>query len=210
MPVSVLIVSDVTLYRDGLGLALGSRGEIGTIFTARDVWEAVGRVSDDTPDVILLDLSMTGAMSALASLSRRVPEATIIALAVPAAEEDVIACAEAGDTGYVTRDGSLEDLISTILSTRQGRLNCSSRISAALFRRLSVVAAEHGLGSEGSNLSPREIQILQLIEQGFSNKEISRSLGIEVTTVKNHVHHILEKLKVSRRGEAAAALRRMI
>lgn len=209
MQISVLIVGDVALYRDGLRLALSNREEFSTISTARYVWEVLERVTTIPPDVILLDLATVNALAELRSLAQCAPQTTLVALAVPNAEEDIIACAEAGAAAYVTRDASLDDLVATIQAARQGQLNCSAKVAGALFRRLSAIAPERQSTERYKGLSPRETQVLHLIEKGLSNKEISRSLVIEVATVKNHVHHILEKMNVNRRGEAAAALRQM-
>ncbi len=167
------------------------------------------RIAAMQPDVILFDLAMVNALAVLQSLAQHMRDTTLIALTVPDAEEDIIACAEAGAAAYVTRNGSIDDLVATIQAAKKGQINCPAKVAGALFRRLSVIASEGQSTTRYKSLSPRETQVLRLIEKGLSNKEISRSLGIEVATVKNHVHHILEKMNVNRRGEAAAALRQM-
>ncbi len=130
-----------------------------------------------------------------------------MALAVSEVESDVLAWAEAGVVGYVPREASLEDLVSTIEAVVRGELRCSPRIAATLFRRVTKLSANRRHTPQGIHLTPRELEILDLIDHGLSNKQIAGKLGIEVATVKNHVHNILEKLQVNRRGEAAARMR---
>ena len=131
----------------------------------------------------------------------------VVLLAVPELEEEILACAEAGVAGYVTRNGSLEDLVVAIDSVGRGEVICSARVAGALMRRVAALASERRGLPGHEPLTSRELDVAALLEAGFSNKEIAGRLCIEVTTVKHHVHNILEKLCVSRRGEAAVKLR---
>ena len=125
----------------------------------------------------------------------------MVALAVPEVEREVIACAEAGVAGYVTREGSSK------MSSKRSRASRAARCSARrgwprrCSQRVATLALERSPGSI-ERLTRRELEILDLIDQGLSNKEIARRLDDELSTVKNHVHNVLEKLNVSRRGEA--------
>ena len=204
---NILIVGEVALYREGLKDALCHREEVFHVVTACCSMEALDYVATAEPDAILLDFAMQDSLRTVRSLAQGAENAVIIALAVPDAEDDIIACAEAGATAFITREGSIDELVATIRAASAGRLNCSEKIAGALFRRLSSTSFGRQSVAGCERLSPREMQILCLIEKGQSNKEISRSLGIELATAKNHVHNILEKMNVSRRGEAAAILR---
>ncbi len=136
------------------------------------------------------------------------PNVKIVAIAVREIEHDIIACAEAGVTGYVPREASIADLIAAVMGAVQGELKCSPRIARSLFRRVSVLARAGAVTSgDLRSLTPREVQIARLIHQGMSNKEIALKLCIEVATVKNHVHNILEKLQVKNRREAMVCTR---
>ncbi len=207
---NILIVGEVALYREGLKDALSHREEFFQVATASCSMEALDYVATAELDAILLDLAMQDSLHTVRSLAQGAENAVIIALAVPDAEADIIACAEAGATAYITREGSIDELVATIQAASAGQLNCSAKIAGALFRRLSSASLDRQSATGCERLSPREMQILCLIEKGQSNKEISRSLGIELATVKNHVHSILEKMNVSRRGEAAAILRNTV
>lgn len=110
-----------------------------------------------------------------------------------------------GVAGFLPRDATLDDLAHTLTKVARGEAVCSSSVAGALLRRISTEAHQRTVTAD--HLTPREREVLVLIEQGLSNKQIAQRLGIEVRTVKNHVHNLLEKLRVQRRGEAAARLR---
>ena len=119
----------------------------------------------------------------------------------------MIACAEAGASGYVPRDGTVDDLETVVESVARGEIECSPRIAASLLRRVGALAAELRGPSPNSSLTAREQEVAELLDQGLTNKEIAQQLSIAVPTVKNHVHRILDKLHVHRRTEAAARLK---
>jgi DNA-binding NarL/FixJ family response regulator len=141
------------------------------------------------------------------------PAIRVLALTVSESEEELLAAAEAGISGYVTHQSSLDELVDAVHSVARGEMLCSPRVAALLLRQVGALARREvpvaGLDSDrsGERLTMRELEILELIDAGRSNKEIARELYIEVPTVKNHVHNILEKLHACRRGEAAAKVR---
>src|SRR5262249_32262734 len=120
--------------------------------------------------------------------------------------DQVFACAAASFSGYIPRESSAEEVRRAVLDAMQGHMHCAPQITAAMFRRLAGLLRV--LGQQGSlpSLTFRESEILELVEQGFSNKEIARQLVISSSTVKNHMHSILQKLQVSRRAQAVARL----
>lgn len=203
--ITVFIVSRVRLYRDGVRHLLERRQGIHVIGGAA-TWERALNLGRLAPaDVLLLDLPIAEGACAIRALA----PARAVALGVAEHEAEVVAWAEAGAAGYVPLDGSLSRLIATIEAVANGETLCSPRIAAALVRRLAAVAGDSsGPASTAATLTPREREIVLLLDEGLSNKEIASRLYIEVTTVKNHVHNILEKLHVHRRGQAAARLRR--
>jgi DNA-binding NarL/FixJ family response regulator len=119
-----------------------------------------------------------------------------------------MACVECGVVGFVPRDASLSDLVSTIESALCGEANVSPRLAASLMRRLASIARQRSPAAVATHLTQREQEILAMLGEGLSNKQIAARLIIEVATVKNHVHNILSKTKLNRRSEAAALLRR--
>lgn len=207
--IRVLIISDIRLYRDGLAHVLDLAENVTVVGASEGVRQSLAQSNDgaNAPDVVLLDTTDPAVLTNVRELGRAFPDARIVALGVARDNQDVIACAEAGIDGYVFRDASLGELIATIESAARGELRCSPGLAATLLRRVADLA-RHG-SSGDTNVTRREREILELIDQGLTNKEIAARLFIEVATVKNHIHHILEKLGAKTRSEAAAKLRRM-
>jgi DNA-binding NarL/FixJ family response regulator len=205
--IRVAIVAEIRLYREGLAEMLLGEPGLEVVATAAGADDAVPALRKELPDVVLLDMAPPDNAWLVRALAAAVPGTRVVALAVPESEDEVLACAEAGVVGYVTREGSVEDLVAAIESASRGEVLCSPRMAASLFQRVATLALERSPASIESRLTGRELEILDLIDQGLSNKEIARRLTIELSTVKNHVHNILEKLNVSRRAEAAARAR---
>jgi DNA-binding NarL/FixJ family response regulator len=134
-------------------------------------------------------------------------EMRVIALGCPEDDGQIIACAEAGACGFLTPDASLADLVAAIDGAGDGELLCTPKMAGALLRRVTALAAGRAPGAPASNLTMRELQVVRLIDEGMSNKQIATQLEIELSTVKHHVHNILAKLEVARRSEAVAHLR---
>jgi two-component system, NarL family, nitrate/nitrite response regulator NarL len=203
--IQVVVLSDIRLYREGLAEILDKRGPV-VVGTAGDRESGVALVSERRPDIVLVDMAMTHAAAAVRALLDAAPHVPVVALGVSETEDDVIACAEAGVSGYVTRDESVGDLVAALESVSRGEMICSPGIAAALLRRVTALARRED-SAPRTRLTRRELEIVELIDRGLSNKEIARRLSIELATVKNHVHNILEKLQVRRRTEAAARVR---
>lgn len=201
----VLIAGAVRLYRDGLANALCSEG-IAVVGTATTIGEVLEHARRLNPDVCLIDVGMPDAMYAIREIARGNPT-RVVALAVPDREHVVIECAEAGVAGYVTLDASLADLAETLKSVARGETLCSPRMAAALLRRVAELADESAASLPPRQLTARECEIIELIGEGLSNKQIALVLKIELTTVKNHIHNILKKMHVRRRGDAFAQFR---
>jgi DNA-binding NarL/FixJ family response regulator len=209
-----VIVSELRLLREGLADTLERRTSIVVVASAPDARRALTAVDEHAPDVLLLDVGLPESLALVRALAQAAPALKVVAFAVTETDSRLVDCIEAGVAGYIGRDGSLDDLMATVESIGRGEMLVSPRLAALVCRRLVAlgrgrISAEqrHDRSAstpDGVALTPREGEILALINQGLANKEIARQLGIEVATVKNHVHHILEKLQVSRRGQAAA------
>jgi DNA-binding NarL/FixJ family response regulator len=207
--IRVVIVSDVRLYREGLAHILAAEPRLAVVGSASDVQTALRVTAENVPDVALVDMVMAQMDAAVRGLTATAPSVKIVVLGVREIEQDLLVCAEAGVAGYVPRAASVHDLVIALEGVGRGELLCSARTAAALWKRVATLAATAS-GSEssggGGGLTPRERETAALLEAGLSNKEIAARLGIEVATVKNHVHNLLEKLDVHRRGQAVARL----
>ena len=207
----VLVVSDVRLHREGLALGLAdSDASLEVVGAADGVQEALARIAELCPDVVLLDAAAAGGLALPRRAREAAPAVRVVVFALADREAAVAAWAEAGISGCAGRDASLAELAAAARRAAAGEFACSAREAALLLRRLAELAAERPSPSELAlqALTPREREIVGYLEQGLCNKLIARRLGIGHATVKNHVHHILEKLKLRGRGEVAARLRR--
>ncbi len=205
--IRVLIVTEVRLYGEALAQWLERRGSVRVAGTTGNREEALARIQQLLPDVALVDIPMPGSLETARAMVDLEPELKVVAIGLEETEQNVLACAEAGFAGYVPREASLNDLAVVIEGAACGELQYSPRVAATLLRRLASLVSTQGAGYGEVKLTAREVEMVQLIDQGLSNKEIARRLSIEVATVKNHVHNILEKVRVHRRSEAAARLR---
>jgi DNA-binding NarL/FixJ family response regulator len=204
-PVRILLVTDVHLYREGLRQLLSVHEGIAKVVAVPTLEDAIDCIVELQPTVVLVDMTTLLERDAVLVLTSAWSATKVVAFAVDEGAHDVVACAEMGASGYVPRSGSTEDLVTTIQSVARDEVACSPRAAAALFRRLATLAATPNV-SVGLAFTIRERQIAELLARGLSNKEIARELSIEVATVKNHVHHVLEKLHVRGRAQVAVQL----
>jgi two-component system, NarL family, nitrate/nitrite response regulator NarL len=207
MELKLLIVCDVRLYREGLERSLRRRGWGELAATDAAGLEVLERLREFGADLVLLDVARPGSLEVLELLLRECPHVKVVALGVEEKPDTVLGLVEAGAVGYVPRDGTVEDLLHALEAVRRGEVVCSPRIAGSLVRRVAALASERPTDARTYVLTEREREILGLIEQGYSNKHIARTLGIKIPTVKNHVHSILDKLGVPGRGAAAALAR---
>ncbi|HXJ01477.1 MAG TPA: response regulator transcription factor [Micropepsaceae bacterium] len=204
----LFIVSDIRLLCDGLTLALSQQSAVNVLGFA-DLSIAPVRLAEAGPDVLLLDIGSSGALAVCRRIHQSLPAVRIVAIAVAEVEQDVIACAEAGICGFVTRQGTAQDVVAAVQSAARGESVCSPRVTAFLLNGIAALSSKGSAMPDVPTLTGRESEIASLVSEGLSNKEIARTLRIRNATVKNHVHSILGKLHVRRRGEAAAQLRKI-
>ena len=202
--IRVLVVASIRLYLEGLAESLARRTGITVVAMADDAQSAVSLAATLAPDVVLIDQTMPDGQATLRAINSRTTGVRSIALGVEDSETEVVTCAEAGISAYVPRNGSLEDLVHAIELAARGEALCSPRVAAALLRRIAGRTPLVANDRAQISLTTREAEIAALLAQRLANKEIAVRLGIEVATVKNHVHNLLEKLQVRRRGDAAA------
>ena len=196
----VYIVSDVRLYRDGLTSVLHDHLEV--IGTGRS-YDFLDQMATLHLDVLLLDLSARDSLQIPRRARQTFPGLPVVAFAVAELERDVLACAEAGISGYVMHNGTAEDLFAAVGCALRGELMCSPRIAALLFNRMASLSNGPGTDFADAPLTRREREIAVLIARNLPNKEIAQHLRLGPTTVKNHVHNILQKLNIHRRVDVA-------
>jgi two-component system nitrate/nitrite response regulator NarL len=196
----IYIASETRLFREGLSAILRRERRVDVIGygSCADALEEVTRL---VPDLVVLDVKGQHSFAVARQLRAILPVLRIVAIAVTEMETEVIACAEAGISGYVAQDGTVEHLIETILCALHGEVICSARIAALLFDRVAALSSNNAPSSSSEPLTPREREIALLITRGLQNKDIARRLCLSNATVKNHVHNVLNKLRIGRRSE---------
>jgi two-component system, NarL family, nitrate/nitrite response regulator NarL len=200
-PILAFLICRIRLYCDAIADRLAGEPAIALIGIANTEDNLVAEIETAAPDVVLL---------VAARLIRERPQTRILGFGVSDVPEDVVACAEAGLSGYVPCTASIKGLISAARQVASGSTVCSDAMADGLFQHLRRAA----LGSLPSSLervlTQRQQQIVRLLGEGLSNKEIARRLSLGTSTVKNHVHDILDRLQVTSRGEAAARIHRTL
>ena len=175
---------------------------------AWDLRSLICALEDNAPTVILLNIETRDSVVLLRQALDLSPNARVIVLGISEDDEAaIVSCAEAGVGGFHLRTESLDSLLASTRKVAAGDSLVSPRVSGILLRRLSTLAAQRQPAANEAVLTPREVQILRMLELGLSNRDIANRLYIAVHTVKNHVHSLLTKLGVSTRVEAAALCR---
>ncbi|MGE0350752.1 response regulator [Hydrogenophaga sp.] len=216
-PIQLLVVDDHSLFRRGLTALLSQDERLQVSGEAGDVGEALRYVARQRPDVILLDNHLPGVLGvdAIPALREAAPGTRILMLTVSENEADLVAALKAGADGYLLKTVESDQLCEAILKVLAGESVVSPEMTTKLVAALRAqppgrqaleeapVAARSAAEAELALLSAREREILDLIAHGDSNKHIARKLDIAETTVKIHVQHILRKLHITSRVQAA-------
>jgi two-component system, NarL family, nitrate/nitrite response regulator NarL len=209
-PILVFLICRIRLYCDAIADRLADEAAIALIGIANTDDNLVAEIETAAPDVVLLDTSPRDALAVAARLIRERPQTRILGFGVSDVPEDVVACAEAGLSGYVPCTASIKDLISAARQVASGSTVCPVAIADGLFQHLRRAAFGSLPSSLERVLTQRQQQIVLLLGKGLSNKEIARRLSLGTSTVKNHVHDILDRLQVTSRSEAAARIHRTL
>jgi len=201
--IRIFIADDNCLLLEGLVSMLGEQEDFAVAGTALDGREALEQIKDIKPDVALIDIGMPDkdGLEVTKILHQDLPEVKVIILGMVDLTDEIMTCIEAGAAGYVLKEASFDYLVETIRSANRGESFCSPRMAASLFSRIAELTAER-IPESAVKLTPREVEVINKIADGLSNKDIALQLHIEEQTVKNHVHNILDKLQLHNRLEA--------
>jgi NarL family two-component system response regulator LiaR len=206
-PLRVVLADDHDLFRVGLAAALGAHDDVEIVGQASGGRMAVRLATELRPDVVLMDLWMPdiNGLHATRELIKRDPSARVVMLTVAAAEGDVAAAVAAGAVGYLVKDSPIDDVLAAVRAAALGNAWLSPRAAYALLHRVRRDYNQRAVEPDAAEdqLSPRELEVLELIARGLDNNEIAAQLSISPRTAKNHVSSILGKLGITNRIQAA-------
>ena len=201
--ISVLIADDHTVVRKGLrSLLSGKKYGIEVIGEASNGDEAIQQAEKLNPDVILMDLVMPGktGIKAIEEIKKNQPKARILVLTSFADDKNITGAIEAGAYGFLLKDTSPDELVQTIHSVFKDKLTIPQEFTQILLNKKN---SKEKIETVVENLTPREIDVLQCIAQGMSNKQIAQTLFISTTTVRSHVSSMIRKLNLENRTQLA-------
>jgi two-component system, NarL family, nitrate/nitrite response regulator NarL len=201
-PARVVIVAPTRLCREGLASALAETPSVHVVGIASERDDDLQRLAGVEGAVVIVDAAV-GLSATLPALRSMLVESRLLVFGL-STDEEVLACVQNEVVGYLDRRVGIDGLISAIATVHRGDLVCPPSVSSILIRQVSAAPT---ITRTPRRLTPRELEIIALLDQGLSNKEIGARLQIEVATVKNHVHNVLEKLNIQRRSDAARRCR---
>jgi DNA-binding NarL/FixJ family response regulator len=206
--ISLVLIDDNRLLREGLARLIREHKDFKILAASADADEAMDKVREAKPDVVLLDFGLEGhdSLAITATVHKEVPGAKVIVLGLLPIEEDIVSFVRAGAAGFIMRDATFEDFITTIRRVVGGAVVLPPQLTGSLFNQIANQAGRLGVPREleSVRLTLRERQVIDLIAEGLANKDIAARLHIAVHTVKSHVHNVLEKLALHSRLEVAA------
>ena len=207
-PISLVLIDDNRLLREGIAAMIHTQPGFRVLAASADVDEALQKMREAKPDVVLLDFGLEDhdSLSLTATVHAEVPAARVIVMGLLALQDDVADYVKAGASGFVMKDASFEDFFATIRAVAGGAEVLPQALTNSLFAQIARDAARVPRVQvlETVRLTNREREVVGLLAEGLSNKEIGNRLGIAIHTVKSHVHNVLEKLALRSRLEVAA------
>jgi DNA-binding NarL/FixJ family response regulator len=207
-PIALVLIDDNRLLREGLTAMIHSQPGFKVLAASADADEALEQVREARPDVVLIDFGLEDhdSLSLTATVHNEVPEAKVIVMGLLSTQGDVADYVRAGASGFIMKNASLDDFFATIRAVAGGQQVLPLALTTSLFEQIASRAAKlpAPVIIESVRLTNREQQVVALLGEGLSNKEIGARLHVAVHTVKSHVHNVLEKLALRSRLEVAA------
>jgi DNA-binding NarL/FixJ family response regulator len=205
--IRLLLVEDNRLLREGMTQLIGKQPDLDIVATSEDFESVVPIAEKLKPDVVLLDLSLRDhdSLRAVETVKKKIPEAKVVVMGLIAVQEDILELVKGGVSGFILKEATLVDFVKTIKSVAEGAKVLPPQLTQSLFSQIVENAVRNGkVHPNDVRMSKREREVMNLIEEGLSNKEIAQRLHLATYTVKSYVHSILEKLALHTRLQVAA------
>ena len=205
-PLRVVLADNHLLFRKGLARLLDAQPDFEVVGEAQDGREAIRQARRMQPDLVLMDIRMPvcDGLEAARRIKLAMPRVRVVILTVSDNDEDVVRAVRFGADGYLLKDIVPDALFRQLRGLRSGMTPLSPELTGGLFRQMARLSQPTATTESSPPVSPRELEVLRRIVDGYSNKDIAQELGIAHNTVKNHVRSILVKLGARNRAQASA------
>ena len=204
----ILLVEDNRLLRDGIKALIDKQADLRILETSGGVHDPVLQARELQPQVVLIDLGLRNknGLRIVSTLTRELPQTRVIGMGLMPSQLDIVEFVQAGAAGFILKDATIEDFLGTIRAVARGIRILPPLLTGSLFTHVVEHALREGKGelTITVRMTKREREIIALIADGLSNKDMAHRLNIEIHTVKSHVHNILEKLALHSRLQISA------
>ena len=206
--IKLLLIEDNRLLREGLNVMLKKQKDINVVETVGNGENILNIMQKYKPDIVLLDLGLRNrnSLNLVKLIKKKFQVTKVIVMDLIPSQEDVYEFVQEGVSGFILKDATVSDFLKTIRSVAKGFQILPPNLTVSLFSQIvdhAVKGSNHSAVMESVRMTKRERQVIELISEGFTNKEIAQELHLSTYTVKSHVHNILEKLALSTRVQIA-------
>jgi DNA-binding NarL/FixJ family response regulator len=205
--IKIFLIEDNRLLRDGIKAIINKQADLKIVAATGGNHDTLLQIRTLKPQVILMDLGLRGenGLRVVATLSKEMPQIKVIGMGLIPSQLDIIEFVEAGAAGFILKDATIEDILGTIRSVARGMKILPPLLTGSLFTHVVDHAIRKGKGKlpDAVRMTKREREIVVLITEALSNKEIAQRLNLSTYTVKSHIHNILEKMALHSRLEIA-------
>jgi DNA-binding NarL/FixJ family response regulator len=210
--IKILLIEDNRILRDGIKALINAQPDLSVVAASAESHDTLLQVRTTKPRVVLMDLGLRNenSLRVVATLAKEFPHTKVIGMGLNPSRIDIIEFVEAGAAGFVLKDATIEDVLGTIRSVARGTKVLPPPLTESLFTHVVEQALQRGKGllPAAVRMTKREREIIILIAEGMSNKEIAQRLNLSTYTVKSHVHNILEKMALHSRLQIATHFHR--
>lgn len=205
--IRILLIEDNRLLREGITTTINEQADLNVVATSSGNHHSLQQMRKTKPDVVLMDMGLRSqnGLRVVASLRSEIPELKVIGMGLIPAQSDIVEFVQAGASGFILKDATVQDFLRTIRSVAHGGKVLPPPLTGSLFSHVVEYAMKKGKEqlSRAVRMTKREHEIIALIAEGLSNKEIAQRINVATFTVKSHVHNIMEKLALHSRLQIA-------